>query len=170
MGEETWCVEHQNYDDCEERRWYDAPGPFDHRQPAARAPAAPELSIYEAPTERTLVGNPPPAPPIKAPEDPDLQAASRMVMAVDDLEAIPEVDASVLEWGREPTVPIVAFEEIAPAIDAAAAPPDPVFEAQKATLAAVFEAALAEGVSAGVCNRILFAAVKKLGIAPKTGQ
>lgn len=170
MGEETWCVEHQeydrcspvalrwcadhkDYDHCEELRWEGAPGPFDHVAPPApaaeapRAPAAPELAIYEAPTEKTLIGNPPPAPPI-------------------DTDGIPEIDAAVVEWGPEPTVPIVAYEEIATAIDAAAAPPDPVFEAQKATLAAVFEASLAEGIPPAVCNRILYAAVKKLGIGP----
>jgi len=141
MSEEgKWCSAHLDWDFCHE------PGPFD------RVPAAPELAIYEAPTEKTLIGNPPPAPTIDdgAPIEPSEEGA---------------IPAQLVE---QDTAPIVAYEEIATVIDAAAAPPDPVFEAQKATLAAVFEAALAEGVAAGVCNRILFSAVKKLGIAPKS--
>lgn len=141
-----WCAKHLSWDDCETEA--PAPGPFDHL-------AAPELSIYEAPTEKTIVGVPP------APLD-----SEGIDTSGSDSDGIPEMDAAVLEFEPEPTIPVEAYEEVAIAIDAAAAPVDPVFDAQKKTLAAVFEAMLAEGVPAGTCNKILFAAVAKLGLTP----
>ncbi len=116
----------------------------------------------DEPTERTIVGVPP-APPT----DVEVDAAD----LAEETAGIPEMDAAVLEFeyasDAEPTERVEDFAPVAMAIDAAAAPPDPVLEAQKKTLGAVFEAMLAAGVPAGTCNQILFSAVEKLGLGPK---
>ncbi len=136
----TWCMIHTCWDDCG-----DYPKPFDHLDDV---------------TERTIVGVPP-APPT------DVEIDARDAGDGIDTSGIPEMDAAVLEFEYTPTQRVEDFAAVAEDMDAAAAPPDPVLEAQKKTLGAVFEAMLAAGVPAGTCNQILFSAVEKLGLGPK---
>lgn len=173
-----WCVDHKRYDYCFERD--DGPGPFDHLPPT-RERAAPELSIYEAPTEKTIVGVPP-APPIvdeevietwtdeeiaaaETPRASDEEMASRTMRAKDRIAALsaPKGAAPAVEIHDE-TAKVQDFRQAAAVLDTA------TFEAQKAALAAMFEAMLAEGIPAGTCNKLLFKAVEKLGLKPTGGD
>ncbi len=139
-----WCTKHLAWG-CVEC-W---PEPVEPN-PFASFPSA---EIYDAPTEKTIVGVPP-APPIEPPEETGAVPASEWL------------DPAALEFEYEPTVPIELPEQTAAEMDANVAPLDPVFDAQQRTLGAVFEAMLAAGIPAGVCNEILFQAVEKLGLKP----